>query len=65
MVDSWAGPRNETHDFYIGSNAVEVKTTVKHAPYQAHINSEYQLDKKMWMANYIWLCLLLGKILQV
>lgn len=46
MVDSWAGPRNETHDFYIGSNAVEVKTTVKHAPYQAHINSEYQLDKK-------------------
>lgn len=46
MVDSWAGPKNETHDFYIGSNAVEVKTTVKHAPYQAHINSEYQLDKK-------------------
>ena len=44
IVNSWAGINNETHDFYIGQHAVEVKTTVKQAPYMAHINSEYQLD---------------------
>lgn len=46
IVNSWAGPKKETHDFYIGKNAIEVKTTSKQAPYQAHINSEYQLDKR-------------------
>lgn len=44
VVNSWAGINNETHDFYIGQNAVEVKTTATQAPYMAHINSEYQLD---------------------
>ena len=44
VVNSWAGINNETHDFYIGKNAVEVKTTVTQAPYMAHISSEYQLD---------------------
>lgn len=43
-VNSWAGVNNETHDFYIGQNAVEIKTTATQAPYMAHINSEYQLD---------------------
>ena len=40
----WAGCNDETHDFYISSNAVEVKTTCKQAPYYAMISSEYQLD---------------------
>ena len=40
----WAGSNDETHDFYIASDAVEVKTTSVQAPYYAHINSEYQLD---------------------
>lgn len=43
-VNTWAGVNNETHDFYIGQNAVEIKTTATQAPYMAHINSEYQLD---------------------
>lgn len=44
VVNSWAGVNNETHDFYIGQHAVEIKTSVTQAPYMAHINSEYQLD---------------------
>ncbi len=43
-VSHWAGSNDETHDFYIASNAVEVKTTCTQAPYFAHISSEYQLD---------------------
>lgn len=43
-VSQWAGCNDETHDFYISSNAVEVKTTASQAPYYAHISSEYQLD---------------------
>lgn len=44
VINSWSGINHETHDFYIGQNAVEVKTTATQAPYMAHINSEYQLD---------------------
>ena len=40
----WAGSEDETHDFYFGPNAVEVKTTSVQAPYFASISSEYQLD---------------------
>lgn len=43
-VSHWAGSNDETHDFYIAANAVEVKTTGTQAPYFAHISSEYQLD---------------------
>ena len=43
-ISHWAGSNDETHDFYIASNAVEVKTTGTQAPYFAHISSEYQLD---------------------
>lgn len=41
----WAGSEDETHDFYFGPHAVEVKTTSTQAPYFARISSEYQLDK--------------------
>lgn len=40
----WAGSNDEAHDFYIASDAIEVKTTSVQAPYYAHISSEYQLD---------------------
>ncbi len=43
-VYNWAGPDAETHDFYFGSNAVEIKTTSSKAPYAVTISSEYQLD---------------------
>jgi hypothetical protein len=42
----WAGCNEETHDFYIKGNAVEVKTTVQKSPYKVNISSEYQLDAK-------------------
>lgn len=45
-VYGWMGPNAETHDFYINSNAIEVKTTSAKAPYSVHINSEFQLDDK-------------------
>ena len=43
-VPHWAGSEDETHDFYFGPHAVEVKTTSAQAPYFACISSEYQLD---------------------
>ena len=43
-VSHWAGSEDETHDFYFGRHAVEVKTTSTQAPYYVHISSEYQLD---------------------
>lgn len=43
-VPHWAGSDDETHDFYFGPHAVEVKTTSAQAPYYARISSEYQLD---------------------
>lgn len=43
-VSNWTGSERETHDFYFGMHAVEVKATVKKEPYTVHISSEYQLD---------------------
>lgn len=43
-VAHWAGSDADPHDFYIASDAVEVKTSCKAAPYSAHISNEYQLD---------------------
>lgn len=45
-VANWVGGVKETHDFYFGSNAVEVKTTSRKEPYSVQISSEYQLDVK-------------------
>lgn len=45
-VANWVGGEKETHDFYFGSNAVEVKTTSRREPYSVQITSEYQLDSK-------------------
>lgn len=43
-VHWWTGCNMETHDFYIDTNAVEVKTTSTKGPYKINISSEYQLD---------------------
>lgn len=45
-VANRVGGVKETHDFYFGSNAVEVKTTSRKEPYSVQISSEYQLDVK-------------------
>lgn len=44
VVHNWTGPNAETHDFYINSDALEVKTTSAKTPYSIHINNEFQLD---------------------
>lgn len=43
-VGSWESVKN-THDYYIGQNAVEIKTCSVQNPYKAHISSEHQLDR--------------------
>lgn len=44
-LNYWSGANDETHDFYIFSHAIEVKTTSTKSPYKICISSEYQLDK--------------------
>lgn len=43
-VSFWSGCNDETHDFYVRGNAIEVKATAQKAPYKVNISSEYQLD---------------------
>lgn len=45
-VYNWMGPNAETHDFYLNSNAIEVKTTCAKAPYSVRISNEFQMDDK-------------------
>lgn len=44
LVKNWTGIEKTTHDFQVGKNAVEIKTTVSKKPYSAKINNENQLD---------------------
>ncbi|MEW5747551.1 MAG: PD-(D/E)XK motif protein [Candidatus Thermoplasmatota archaeon] len=43
-VSSWKGCDGGVHDFALGRNAIEVKTTVMKEPRKVRINSERQLD---------------------
>lgn len=43
-VDSWTGCNAETHDFYCGKDAVEVKSSSAKGPDRVNISNEYQLD---------------------
>ncbi|MDP2102095.1 MAG: PD-(D/E)XK motif protein [Methylotenera sp.] len=43
-LDSWQGPQGSNHDFTLGPNAIEVKTTTGNEPTRVHISNEYQLD---------------------
>lgn len=43
-IKFWSGCNNETHDFYISGDAVEVKSTSSNSANRASINNEYQLD---------------------
>lgn len=40
----WTGYNSESHDFYIGKNAVEVKSSSAKGPEKVKISNEYQLD---------------------
>lgn len=43
-VSSWKGCDGGVHDFALGGNAIEVKTTIMKEPRKVRINSERQLD---------------------
>lgn len=40
----WTGYNSESHDFYIGKDAVEVKSSSAKGPEKVKISNEYQLD---------------------
>lgn len=43
-LSCWTGYSGETHDFYFGSEALEVKCSGIKGANQVHISNEYQLD---------------------
>ena len=45
-ISYWSGADKETHDFYINSSAVEVKTTASKSTEKIRISSEHQLNPK-------------------
>ena len=51
-VANWVGGVKETHDFYFGSNAVEVKTTSRKEPYSVQTVSYTHLDAS-WKRAFI------------
>lgn len=44
VIDSWTGCNSECHDFYIGKDAVEVKSFSGSGPDKVKISNEFQLD---------------------
>mgnify|MGYP000043186344 FL=1 len=40
----WTGHNSESHDFYIGKDAVEIKSSSAKGPEKVKISNEYQLD---------------------
>lgn len=40
----WTGYNSESHDFYIGKDAVEIKSSSAEGPEKVKISNEYQLD---------------------
>ena len=40
----WTGYNSESHDFYIGKDAVEIKSSSAKGPEKVKISNEYQLD---------------------
>lgn len=43
-LDCWTGCNAETHDFYCGKDAIEVKSSSAKGPNRINISNEYQLD---------------------
>lgn len=46
ILRSWQGCRRNYHDFELGGNVVEVKTTISKEPRKIRINNERQLDDR-------------------
>lgn len=47
----WTGYNAESHDFYFGNDAVEVKSSSAKGPESVQINNEYQLDESDVIGN--------------
>jgi len=45
-IDSWKGCEHGVHDFDVGGDAVELKTTMMKEPRKVDINNEKQLDER-------------------
>lgn len=43
-LEYWTGCNSESHDFYIGKDAVEIKSSSAKGPEKVKISNEYQLD---------------------
>ena len=57
----WTGPNAEVHDFYIDSDAVEVKSSSAKGPEQISISNEYQLDDSGLMGKLFLMYIKLKK----
>lgn len=44
LVNCWTGCNSEVHDFYLGKDALEVKSSSLKGPEKIKISNEYQLD---------------------
>lgn len=44
-LEYWTGYNSEAHDFYIGKDAVEIKSSSAKGPEKVKISNEYQLDE--------------------
>ena len=52
-IDAWHGPRDGLHDFYIGTGAIEVKTTTSQNSFPTVISSLDQIDNHLVTPLYL------------
>ena len=51
VVNCWTGCNAETHDFYCGKDAIEIKSSSAKGPDKVKISNEYQLDNTSIIGN--------------
>ena len=56
-LEYWTGCNSEAHDFYIGCDAVEIKSSSAKGPERVKISNEYQLDETCVMGVLYLICL--------
>lgn len=61
FIDCWTGCNAEEHDFYVDTNAVEVKSSSAKGPDKIKISNEYQLDDSGLMGKLYLLFLKMKK----
>ena len=56
-LEYWTGCNSEAHDFYIGCDAVEIKSSSAKGPEKVKISNEYQLDETGVIGALYLICL--------